>query len=133
MQEEQNLDPQNVDNVILEIIKSHQEDVVVDEEEFLDLLKNSLSLDFDNKKRVLDSIPNLTQFQFDELKKVFEEEREKFKELVNEYPEDIKKLLKKCQEEWVLLWNSYFLQEKEKKTLIEDSQKIDDIKKSLWL
>jgi reverse gyrase len=87
----------------LELIKLHISTVVVDEEEFLDLLKNSLSLNVSEKKRVIDAVPTLSQFQFDELKKVFVEEREKFRELAKEHPEDIKKLLKKQQEERIIL------------------------------
>jgi hypothetical protein len=55
------------------------------------------------KKRVVDAVPTLSQFQFDELKKVFTEEREKFRELAKEHPEDIKKLVAKQQAEWIQL------------------------------
>lgn len=103
----------------------------VDEAEFLDLLKNSLSLNVSEKKRVIDAVPTLSQFQFDELKKVFSEEREKFRELAKEHPEDIKKLLKKQQEEWVTLGEIYVNEQAKKEVENEDEQKIDDIKKSL--
>jgi hypothetical protein len=75
------LTEQEIDVMILELIKLHLESVVVDEAEFLDLLKNSLSLNVSEKKRVIDAVPTLSQFQFDELKKVFTEERVKFREL----------------------------------------------------
>jgi hypothetical protein len=52
------------------------------------------------KKRVVDAVPTLSQFQFDELIKVFTEERGKFKDLAKEHPEDIKKLVAKQQAEW---------------------------------
>jgi hypothetical protein len=48
-------------------------------------------------------VPTLSQFQFDELNKVFTEEREKFRELAKEHPEDIKKLVAKQQAEWLQL------------------------------
>lgn len=124
---------QEVDELVIELIKLHSPIVVVDENEFLDLLKNSLSLNVNEKKRVIDAVPTLSQFQFDELKKVFVEERTKFRELAWEHPEDIKKLLKKQQEEWVTLWNIYKNEQAKKEVEWEDEQKIDDIKKSLWL
>ena len=52
-----------------------------DEKYFLDLLEHSLSLSLFEKKRVVDAIPTLSQFQIDELHKVFEDEREEFKKL----------------------------------------------------
>lgn len=84
-------------------MKLHNELVQVDIQEFLDLLKHSLSLNTIEKKKVLDAVPTLSQFQFDELTKVFKEERIKFKELANAHPGDIKKLLAKQQSEWLQL------------------------------
>lgn len=124
---------QEVDAIVLELIKLHTPFVVVDEVEFLDLLKNSLSLNVSEKKRVVDAVPTLSQFQFDELKKVFVEERTKFRELAWEHPEDIKKLLKKQQEEWITLGDLYKNEQAKKEVEWENEQKIDDIKKSLWL
>ena len=121
------------ESFLLELVKLHISEVHIDEIEFLDLLKNSLSLNVVEKKRVLDAIPNLSQFQFNELEKVFTEEREKFRELAKEHPEDIKKLLKKQQEEWITLGEIYEHEKKQKSVLVEDEQKIDDIKKSLGL
>ncbi len=53
-----------------------------DEKTFLDLLEHSLSLSVTEKKRVIDAIPTLSQFQIDELTKVFVDEREEFKKLL---------------------------------------------------
>lgn len=127
------LTDQEIDAMILEMIKWHLESVIVDEAEFLDLLKNSLSLNVSEKKRVIDAVPTLSQFQFDELKKVFVEERVKFRELAWEHPDDIKKLLKKQKEERVTLWHIYHNEKAQKEVAWEDEQKIDDIKKSLGL
>ena len=107
MSENQTFSVNEVDAIILDLIKLHLPIVEVDEAEFLDLLKNSLSLNVSEKKRVIDAVPTLSQFQFDELKKVFVEERVKFRELAGEHPEDIKKLLKKQQEEWLTLGEIY--------------------------
>jgi len=90
-----------VDKIVWELLSLHSKDIVLDCEEFLDLLKHSLSLNTLEKKRVINAAPTLSQFQFDELKKVFVEERWKFRELAKEHPEDIKKLLIKQQLEWV--------------------------------
>jgi methyl coenzyme M reductase alpha subunit len=92
-----------VDTLILSLLQKHSDDVKVSPEEFLDLLKHSLSLNTMEKKRVVDAVPTLSQFQFDELTKVFTEEREKFRELASEHPDDIKKLLSKQQSEWIQL------------------------------
>jgi hypothetical protein len=101
--EENNISEQEVDTIILELIKLHSDEVEMDESNFLDLLKFSLSLNTMEKKRVIDAIPTLSQFQIDELTKVFSEEREKFKDLAKEHPEDIKKLVAKQQNEWLEL------------------------------
>lgn len=133
MEENQVLNEKQVDEIVLDLLKLHLPIVEVDEVEFLDLLKNSLSLNVSEKKRVIDAVPTLSQFQFDELKKVFVEERAKFRELAVEHPEDIKKLLKKQQDEWLELWEIYKLEQAKKAVEWQDEQKIDDIKKSLWL
>ncbi len=133
MSENQMLTTNEVDAIALDLIKLHLPIVEVDELEFLDLLKNSLSLNISEKKRVIDAVPTLSQFQFDELTKVFVEERVKFRELAAEHPEDIKKLLKKQQEEWITLWEIYKNEQAKKAIEWQDEQKIDDIKKSLGL
>lgn len=133
MSENQMITQAEVDILVLDLLKLHLPIVEVNEENFLDLLKNSLSLSVSEKKRVIDAVPTLSQFQFDELTKVFEEERVKFRELAWEHPEDIKKLLKKQQEEWLTLWEIYKNEQARKETEGQDEQKIDDIKKSLWL
>ena len=124
---------QQVDKIILDLIKKHLEDVNVEEEKFLDLLKHSLSLNTMEKKRVVDAVPTLSQFQFDELTKVFTEEREKFRELAKEHPEDIKKLLKKQQTEWLMLWDLYMAEAENKAKEDEAKKKEEEIKKSLGL
>ncbi|MDF1682905.1 MAG: hypothetical protein P1U46_04280 [Patescibacteria group bacterium] len=92
-----------VDELILSLLKKHSEFVELDINEFQDLLKHSLSLSTLEKKRVVDAVPTLSQFQFDELKKVFTDERIKFKELASKHPDDVKKLLVKQQKEWMEL------------------------------
>lgn len=120
-----------VDVVIFELLKLHSQIVKVDIERFLDLLKHSLSLNTAEKKRVIDAVPTLSQFQFDELAKVFIEEREKFRDLASEHPDDIKKLLTKQQTEWLQLWDLYKAEKESKGREDENAKKIDDIK--AWL
>lgn len=130
---ENNLTEKEIDEMIFTLISLHADHIVVDVAEFLDLLKNSLSLNTSEKKRVIDAVPTLSQFQFDELKKVFVEEREKFRELAKDHPDDIKKLLKKQKEEWVILWNIYQNEKEKQQVASWDEQKIEDLKKSLGL
>lgn len=61
-----------------------------DEKAFIDLLEHSLSLSTFEKKRVIDAIPTLSQFQIDELIKVFEDERVEFRKLMPTEGEIIK-------------------------------------------
>lgn len=122
-----------IDLLILNLVKLHSQEIELNCEEFLDLLKHSLSLNLMEKKRVVDAVPTLSQFQFNELIKVFKWEREQFAELAKKHPDDIKKLVKKQQEEWTQLWELYDLELKNKAKEDENKNKIDDIKASLWL
>lgn len=122
-----------VDALILDLLKLHDTEIEIDVSVFLDLLKHSLSLNTMEKKRVIDAVPTLSQFQFDELTKVFLEEREKFKELAWEHPEDIKKLVIKQQEEWLQLGDIYKMEAKQEEATNEEQKKIDDLKSQFGL
>ncbi len=124
---------EEVDRIILELLSHHSDQVTVDVKAFHDLLKHSLSLNTMEKKRVVDAASTLSQFQFDELTKVFTEERVKFRDLAKEHPDDIKKLLKKQQSEWIQLWDLYQSELANKAKQWEEQNKIDDIKAQLWL
>jgi hypothetical protein len=65
---------------------------------FLDLLQFSLSLSVIDKKRVIDAIPTLSQYQIDELHKVFQDERVEFKKLIDKEEATIRDLVKKASE-----------------------------------
>ena len=112
-----NVEEKQVDKLMLELILLHKESVKVDERDFLDLLKHSFSLNTMEKKRVLDAVPVLSQFQFDELTKVWVEERERFKQLAKEHPDDIKALLQKRQTEWLQLGDLYKWEKENKGTV----------------
>ena len=128
-----NISESEVDSLILNLLEKHSESVQLDEKDFLDLLKHSLSLNTMEKKRVVDAVPTLSQFQFDELTKVFTEEREKFRDLASEHPDDIKKLLVKQQSEWLQLGDLYTSEKQNESKQQEDQSKIDDIKSQLGL
>lgn len=127
------IDKKEVDKIILELLEKHSPRVTVIPKDFLDLLKHSLSLNTMEKKRVVDAAPTLSQFQWDELTKVFTEERVKFRDLAKEHPDDIKKLLKKQQSEWLQLWDLYKAELANKAKQEVEQNKIDDIKAQLGL
>lgn len=122
-----------IDTLILTLISNHSPLVTVDTKDFTDLLKHSLSLNTMEKKRVVDAVPTLSQFQFDELAKVFSDERVKFRDLAKEHPEDIKKLVLKQQKEWIELGELLFADRENKAIESENQDKIDDIKAGLGL
>ena len=128
-----NMNDKQVDSLVLEKLSLHQDWIIVDKEFFLDLLKHSLSLNVTEKQRVIDSVPTLTQFQFDELTKVFLEERQKFRDLAKEHTDEIKKLVEKQKNEWIELWELYVIADKSEQMAKDDQAKIDDIKSQLWL
>jgi len=78
-----------------------------DEIKFLKLLFASLSLSVLEKKRVVDSIATLSQFQIDQLNKVFSDEYSQFTELWTEESEHILGLQKRCLEGLIELEQIY--------------------------
>lgn len=130
---ELNMTNEEVDSIVLDLLKLHDEELEFEENVFLDLLKHSLSLNTFEKKRVIDAMPTLSQFQVDELQKVFLEEREKFKELAWEHPDDIKKLVAKQQQEWLQLWDIYKTEKEKQEKEWEEQKKIDDLKSQFGL
>ena len=127
------LTEKEVDKIVFDLLILHSKEVKVNEEDFIDLLKYSLSLNTVEKKRVIDAVPTLSQFQFDELTKVFTDERVKFRDLAKQHPDDIKKLVTKQQTEWIELGDLYKSENENKKVEDENKSKIDDIKSGLWL
>lgn len=104
-----------------------------DEKSFMDLLEHSLSLSTFEKKRVIDAIPTLSQFQIDELIKVFEDERVEFRKLMPTEGEIIKWLVIKAQNEWEQLKDIYKEEVKAQSAADIDAKKAEDLKKSLGL
>lgn len=104
-----------------------------DEMSFMNLLEHSLSLSTFEKKRVIDAIPTLSQFQIDELIKVFEDERVEFRKLMPTEWEIIKWLVVKAQNEWEQLKDIYIEEEKANQKANEDAKKAEELKKTLGL
>lgn len=102
-----------------------------DEAAFIDLLEHSLSLSVFEKKRVIDAIPTLSQFQIDELVKVFEDEREEFKKLLSKEGDTIRDLVVKAKEGWNQLRDIYQGEKVAREKAGEDQAKIDALKAAL--
>lgn len=101
--------------------------------QFIDLLEHSLSLSTFEKKRVIDAIPTLSQFQIDELVKVFEDERVEFRKLMPTEGEIIKGLVVKAQNEWEQLKDIYAEEVMANAKADADAIKAEEVRKSLGL
>lgn len=100
-----------------------------DEQKFLTLLRGSISLTRDEKWRIIQAIPKLSQFQIDELQKILEEERRKFSELSPKHLSQLMKLEQKHGEDWKDL-QSITVQQGARE---EEKNQADEIRKQLGL
>jgi hypothetical protein len=57
----------------------------------------------DEKKRIIEAVPKLTQQQVDELIRILEEEKQKFSELDMQHKDQLDNLEKKHSQEWAEL------------------------------
>jgi hypothetical protein len=96
---------------------------------FLTLLRGSISLTKDEKWRIIQAIPKLSQFQIDELQKILEDERRKFSELSPKHLLQLMKLEQKHAEDWRDL-QSFMVQKSAKQ---EEQAQADEIRKQLGL
>ena len=110
------------------VVPTHPE-TKFDEQKFLSLLGGSISLMRDEKWRIIQAIPNLSQFQIDELFKILEEERRKFSELSPKHLLQLQKLEQRHAEEWKDL-QSLMAQQNAKK---DEEAQADAIRKQLGL
>lgn len=97
----------------------------------MELLEHSLSLSTFEKKRVIDAISTLSQFQIDELVKVFEDERVEFRKLMPTEGEIIKGLVVKAQNEWEQLKDIYTEEVLAQTKADDDAKKAEELKKTL--
>ncbi len=115
----------NNDNVV---IPQHTE-TSFDEQQFLLLLRGSISLTRDEKWRIIQAVPKLSQFQIDELQKILEEERFKFSQLSPKHLKHLMQLERKHAEDWKDL-QSMYVQNAAKQ---QEQSQADEIRKQLGL
>ena len=102
---------------------------VFDEQVFLTLLRSSISLTRDEKWRIIQAIPKLSQFQVDELQKILAEEQEKFRQLSPKHLLQLMRLEQKHSTDWQDL-QSFNAQQQQKS---EESQQAEEIRRQLGL
>lgn len=110
------------------VVPAHPQ-TTFDEQVFLMLLRGSISLTRDEKWRIIQAIPKLSQFQIDELQKILEEERRKFSELSPKHLTQLMKLEQKHSEDWRDL-QSMYVQTQVKQ---DEQSQADEIRKQLGL
>lgn len=110
------------------VVPAHPE-TTFDHEKFLTLLRGSISLTRDEKWRIIQAIPKLSQFQIDELQKILEDEKRKFSELSPKHLLQLMKLEQKHAEDWRDL-QSIMVQKDAKAT---EQAEADAIRKQLGL
>lgn len=104
-------------------------DTTFDETYFVQLLAGSISLTIDEKKKIIEAIPKLSQHQIDELIKIFDEEKRKFAELAEKHADQINKLKAQHKAEW----DMYEMDVQKSQQSQQDNQKADEIRKQLGL
>lgn len=102
---------------------------VFDEQNFLSLLAGSISLTITEKKRIIEAVPQLSQFQIDELIKIFDEEKGKFQELEKKHADQIAELEKQHAGSWQDMESQKEEEEKKRR----EQEEADNIKKQLGL
>ena len=120
-------------DLVLEKLWNKISYIEIDEEYFVELLKHSLSLDIENKNKVVESFFRLSQAQFDALFETFENERKQFREVAEKYPAKIVELVEKRKLEWIELWELIKNKELEQEQKSKEEDKINDIKSNLGL
>lgn len=100
-----------------------------DDDNFLLLLASSISLSKAEKKRIVEAIPKLKQWQIDELINIFEEEKQKFAQLSKKHVPQLEKLAKQHFEDW----RDIEVEQAQSGKSQEDAAKADEIRKQLGL
>ena len=84
-------------------IQFERHNTTFDEKSFVRKLRRSISLRFDEKRRFLAAIPNLSQFQIDEFIKILDDEFQKFCKLSPKHLLHLKKLEHQHATDWYIL------------------------------
>ena len=100
-----------------------------DEKKFLELLAKSISLTKTEKQRIIASIPKLSQYQIDELMRIFEEEQKKFSELNKKHENQLKAIEEKHKNDW----NDIEMQAKQDEKKKKDDAEADALRKKMGL
>lgn len=100
-----------------------------DEKKFLELLAKSISLTKTEKQRIIASIPKLSQYQIDELTRIFEEEQKKFFELNKKHEDQLKSIEEKHKNDW----NDIELQAKQDDKKKKDDEEAESLRKKMGL
>ncbi|MFH0776233.1 MAG: hypothetical protein V1936_01315 [Patescibacteria group bacterium] len=100
-----------------------------DEKKFLELLAKSISLTKTEKQRIITSIPKLSQYQIDELIRIFEEEQKKFAELNKKHEDQLKAIEEKHKNDW----NDIELQAKQDDKKKKDEEAAAKLRKQMGL
>ncbi len=99
-----------------------------EDDKFIQLLAGSISLTVNEKKKIIESVPKLSQFQIDELMKIFVEEQQKFTELEKKHAEQMKELEKQHASP-----EAEAAKKEEEDAKNKEEDEAEDIKKSLGL
>lgn len=94
-----------------------------DEARFLTLLRGSISLTRDEKWRIIQAVPKLSQYQIDELQNILSEERRKFSDLSPKHLTQLMRLEQKHAEDWKDL-QSVMVQQNAKQQEEDEAAKI---------
>lgn len=81
-------------------IKIPPHNLSLNEPYFLKLMAGSISLMKEEKIKIIQSVPKLSQYQVDELIRILEEEKRKFAELDDKHQTKVRELQSKQEEDW---------------------------------
>lgn len=84
-------------------IKIPPHNLTFDEAYFLKLMSGSISLMKEEKIKIIESVPKLSQYQVDELIRILEDEKRKFAELDEKHQAKVMELQQKQQDDWQAL------------------------------
>ena len=110
-------------------VKIPHNELNFDQNHFLRLLAGSISLNKTEKKKIVETIPKLKQYQVDELIRIFEEEKQKFSQLSAKHVPQLEKLAKAHLQDWLDIETEVAAESKKE----DDQAAADEIRKSLGL
>jgi hypothetical protein len=100
---------------------------------FYDLLSQSLSLEYDQKKTIIDMMPSLSQWQIDELIDTFTQERREYIEVYHSDSEVIQGFVDRQRRDWALLVEHYAHMQMLERQNIREQMEIDRLRAGLLM